>query len=64
MTQDDVKAQISSMSTKDKIRLLQCVTCQNNPDNCGCDDKDEDNNGLCVRYQGHVLFVAESEDKG
>ena len=62
MTQDDIKA-LSSMSAKDKTRLLQCVTCKNNPDDCGRDDKDEDNNGLCVKYQGQVLFVAERSGK-
>ena len=58
MSLKHMKRIISQMSAKDKSRLMQCVTCQNNPDNCGCDDNDEDENGLCKKYQGQILFVA------
>lgn len=31
-------------------RLKQCVTCERNPKTCGCDDADEDANGMCVKW--------------
>ena len=49
------------MSPKDKERLLQCVFCQRDPANCGCDENNEDENGLCKNYIGQVLFVPKGE---
>lgn len=49
---------------KDKARLLQCVFCKRNSITCGCDETDENKNGLCQKYQGEILFEPpESEEK-
>lgn len=34
------------MTERDIKRLMQCVTCERNPRDCGCDDSDEDENGI------------------
>lgn len=39
------------MTEHDIKRLMQCVTCERNPRDCGCDDSDEDENGLCTKYE-------------
>lgn len=36
------------MTGRDIERLIQCITCKNDPETCGCDDKDEDSEGMCV----------------
>lgn len=40
-----------ALSFKDKRRLLQCIFCGNNPDTCGCTEKDEDAKGYCTKYK-------------
>ena len=60
----DIKAQIHSMSAKDKQRLLQCVFCKRDPMYCMSEDEDEDNNGLCKNYIGDMLFVPKDEHIG
>ena len=38
--------------TEDEIeRLMQCVTCEKSPRDCGCDDSDEDENGMCIKWE-------------
>ena len=32
-------------------RLMQCVTCGRNPEDCGCDDSDEDESGMCTVWE-------------
>lgn len=36
------------MTEKDIDRLMQCITCERNPQTCGCKDEDEDSEGMCV----------------
>ena len=36
-------------------RLEQCIVCENDPRTCGCDDEDEDENGMCVQFKCDVL---------
>lgn len=31
-------------------RLKQCIECGQNPECCGCDDSDEDENGMCTQW--------------
>lgn len=31
-------------------RLKQCLTCGQNPEVCGCDESDEDENGMCKQW--------------
>ena len=50
---------IHGMSPRDKVRLLQCVFCNRDPINCGYDEKDEDENGLCRKYRGTIQFTPE-----
>lgn len=35
----------------DLLRLKQCITCANDPADCGCDDSDEDENGMCTKWK-------------
>lgn len=35
----------------DLKRLIQCIRCKKDPAICGCTDKDEDGNGMCIRYE-------------
>ena len=58
---DRVKDVISELSMNDKVRLLQCVFCQHDAVICGCDETDEDANGLCKKYQGAVIFEPRAE---
>ena len=32
-------------------RFVQCVECKNNPKECGCTEKDEDENGYCMQWE-------------
>lgn len=43
-------AEIRKLSESDKKRLMQCVACARNPKECGCDNRDEDENGMCKQY--------------
>lgn len=36
-------------------RLDQCIVCENDPRTCGCDEEDEDENGMCVQFKCDVL---------
>ena len=38
------------LSDHDKLRLLQCVYCMNDPYDCGCTEKNEYKNGMCKKY--------------
>lgn len=40
----------------DLKRLKQCVTCTMNPETCGCNEKDEDTNGMCQKWRKHERF--------
>lgn len=40
------------MTERDIKRLMQCVTCGKNPRDCGYDDSDEDENGMCIMWRG------------
>jgi len=31
-------------------RLKQCITCRCDPEECGCDESDEDENGMCKKW--------------
>lgn len=33
-------------------RLLECLTCKREPLTCGCTEKDESEDGSCVKYKG------------
>ncbi len=33
----------------DLKRMKQCIGCMRDPENCGCTEKDEDENGMCKR---------------
>lgn len=48
---------VRSLSAHDKIRLLQCVFCNNNPETCGFDEKNEDAEGMCKKYNGHKMEI-------
>ena len=39
------------MTEHDIERLMQCVTCGRNPRDCGCDDSDEDEDGMCTKWE-------------
>ena len=32
-------------------RLKQCLTCKHNPKICGCDESDEDEKGMCKKWE-------------
>lgn len=36
-------------------RLEQCIVCEHDPRTCGCDDEDDDENGMCVQFKCDVL---------
>ena len=48
---DIVLHKIPWLSDHDKLRLLQCIYCMNDPNDCGCTEKNEDKNGMCKRYR-------------
>lgn len=35
---------------KDFMRLMQCVFCGRDPEQCGCDEADEDPEGFCKKH--------------
>lgn len=43
-------------------RLMQCLTCANDPETCGCDDSDEDENGMCRMFVAMPLNAADADD--
>ena len=47
---------VKDLPTNDRLRLLQCVFCQCDPAICDCDETDEDEDGLCKKYQGTIVF--------
>lgn len=46
---------VRSLSPHDKIRLLQCVFCNKDPETCGCTERNEDEKGMCTKYNGHKM---------
>lgn len=40
---------IANMSKQDQERLIQCIFCAEDPRTCGCDEKDEDEHGMCKK---------------
>lgn len=50
ITKEDIK-KVFDLSDSDLKRLLECVTCRNNPENCGCTESDEDVYGHCQKYK-------------
>ena len=61
MIDQNIRAEISKMSAKDKSRLIQCVFCKNDPSKCGADEQNENENGMCEKYLGNILFLPKSE---
>lgn len=39
------------MSKQDRERLLQCIFCMKNPRTCNGTEADEDENGMCLKYE-------------
>lgn len=39
------------MSKQDQERLLQCIFCAKDLRTCNCTEADEDENGMCLRYE-------------
>lgn len=35
-------------------RLMQCIKCRYDPEECGCDELDEDENGMCKKYAERI----------
>lgn len=52
---DEAIKAVRGLSARDKIRLLQCVFCKNNPETCGCSERNEDEKGMCKKYNGHKM---------
>ena len=46
-----IMAKVGPMSRKDKERLLQCILCKHDPEDCGCTEADEDKDGFCVKAE-------------
>ena len=46
---------VMSLSPYDRIRLLQCVFCDNDPETCGCTERNEDKDGMCRKYNRHKI---------
>ena len=42
---------ISNMSKQDQERLIQCIFCAKDPRTCNCTEADEDENGMCLKYE-------------
>lgn len=51
------------MSKQDQVRLLQCIFCMKDPQICNCTEADEDENGMCLRYErrAEALTLIEPE---
>lgn len=47
--------EILSSIPNNKERLLQCAKCANDPEKCGCTEKDEDVNGMCMKYKERMI---------
>ena len=45
-----------NLSHTDKLRLMQCVYCRQDPTKCRCTEDDEDENGMCTKYNGDVVI--------
>lgn len=43
--------EVEELSDHDKDRLMQCIKCENNPEDCGCTYSDEDHNGMCKKFR-------------
>lgn len=41
--------QYMQLNEEDKKRFKQCLECKENPETCGCTEKDEIN-GLCAKF--------------
>ena len=41
-----------SIFTLNIRRLKQCLICIHNPETCGYDESDEDENGMCKKWRG------------
>ena len=39
------------LSLHDKMRLMECISCDKDPETCGCDDNDENERGFCTKYE-------------
>lgn len=39
------------LSEEDKKRLFQCASCKNDSTTCGCDESNEDDNGMCEKWE-------------
>lgn len=39
------------MSKQDQERLTQCIFCAKDPRTCNCTEADEDENGMCLKYE-------------
>ena len=37
-------------------RLIQCIICGKDPETCGASEKDEDNEGLCLKYKPRTKY--------
>lgn len=53
---------LRGLSPNDKIRLLQCVFCNRDPDTCGCTEKDENDKGMCKKYSCREKAEAKADD--
>ncbi len=42
---DEAIKAVRGLSARDKIRLLQCIFCKNDPEACGCSERNEDEKG-------------------
>ena len=38
------------MTEHDIDRMMQCVTCDRDPQKCGCTEADEDKSGMCMKW--------------
>ena len=41
----------------DTERLIQCILCDKDPEACGASEKDEDSEGLCLKYRPHDKYM-------
>jgi len=46
---------MKDLSDRDKARLFQCIMCAEDPDTCNCSEKDEDENGLCLKHKPVII---------
>ncbi len=38
------------MTYRDIKRMMQCITCGNDIENCECTEEDEDAEGMCIKW--------------